>query len=173
VKQFEIKTYPAACLKEKAREITDFKGDIPAIVKAMSGVMYVHRGIGLAATQVGLDIRLLIIDVGDGLQVFANPVFTKRSKKKCKMEEGCLSLPGITVNVSRSEEVEVSAKDINGKQFIRKYKGLMARVLQHEADHLDGKLLIDHLNPIKSAIAIHQLKNAGKRRVIKKDAGEI
>ncbi|HPS20820.1 MAG TPA: peptide deformylase [Candidatus Omnitrophota bacterium] len=170
---FEIRTYPDDCLREKTAEVRDFKGDLPAIVKAMADAMYIHKGIGLAAPQVGLALRLLVIDIGEGLQVFANPMFLKKSKKKCKVEEGCLSLPGITFMMSRPEEVEITAQDIKGKKFSRKYTGMMARVLQHEADHLDGKLLIDYMNPLKNALAVQKLKKTKKSARTKDSGREI
>ena len=130
----------------------------------MADIMYATEGIGLAATQVGLDESILVIDTGGKLQTFINPIITERSTKKTVMEEGCLSLPGVTVNVARPEHIKVKAFNLKGESFIREFDGLMAKVIQHELDHLHGKLLIDYLNPIKKIFASKKLAS-NKRKV--------
>lgn len=162
----ELKTHPDQCLRIKTHPVERFDSELESTIRAMADIMYLNQGIGLAATQVGLGMNLMIIDIGEGLTVFINPEIIERSSKKDKMEEGCLSLPGITVNVARSEKIKVKAQDIHGELFLNTYNGLMAKVIQHEIDHLNGKLLIDYLNPVLRLFADRKLsrqKNGPKK----------
>lgn len=159
----ELKIYPDPHLRINARPLKRFTGDLADTIRAMAEIMYINRGMGLAATQVGLEIRLLTIDTGKGLKTFVNPEIVKRSGKKGKMEEGCLSLPDTKVNISRSEEIEVKAQDARGGVFQEKFNGLTARVIQHEIDHLNGKLLIDYLNPVARFMAAKKIKTWKKK----------
>ena len=162
--QLELKTYPDPCLRIKTKPIEEFDGALEEIVRSMADMMYVSQGVGLAATQVGLGLSLLVMDPGDGLQVLANPQIVDKSKKKTALGEGCLSLPGMTVNVFRPEEIKVRAQNEHGEFFLKKYSGLAAKVVQHEMDHLKGRLIIDYLNPFSYFIA---------KRKFKKDAEGI
>ena len=155
--QLEIKTYPDPCLRVRTRPVEDFNKDLEETVRKMADLMYISNGIGLAATQVGLGLCLFIADIGEGLRVFANPEIVETSKAKDRMEEGCLSLPGISVNVSRPLQIKVRAQDAHGDVFLEKFSGLMAKVIQHEMDHLNGKMLIDHLNSILRIMAERKL----------------
>ncbi len=162
----ELKEYPDQCLRIKTKPVERFDSELESTVRAMADTMYLHQGIGLAATQVGLGLNLMIIDIGEGLTVFTNPKVVERSSKKDKMEEGCLSLPGVTVNVTRPERIKVRAQDIHGGAFLKTYNGLMAKTIQHEVDHLNGKLLIDYLNPLLRLFADRKLsrqKNGAKK----------
>lgn len=162
----ELKTHPDQCLRIKTKPVERFDSELESIVRAMADTMYLNQGIGLAATQVGVGLDLMIIDTGEGLTVFINPEIVERSSKKAKMEEGCLSLPGVTVNVARSERIKVRAQDIRGEAFLKTFDGLMAKVIQHEIDHLNGKLLIDYLNPVLRLFADRKLsrqKNGPKK----------
>ncbi|MGB3113944.1 MAG: peptide deformylase, partial [Candidatus Omnitrophota bacterium] len=127
--KLELKTYPESCLRTKTNPAENFKNNLQKTLKAMADVMYVNNGIGLAATQVGIDASFIVVDAGEGLEPFVNPKVVGRSKRKIRMEEGCLSLPGIAVDVSRSEQITVKAQDENGNTFIKDYAGLMARVI--------------------------------------------
>jgi peptide deformylase len=153
----EIKTYPDPCLKIRTKPVEKFDDDFRELLCSMVDMMYVGQGIGLAATQVGLGLNLLVMDPGDGLLNVVNPEIIEASKKRDTMEEGCLSLPGVTVSVARPESVKVRAQDENGDFFIRKFEGLAAKVVQHEMDHLEGRLLIDYLDPIRRFIACRKL----------------
>lgn len=153
--------------------VEQFTQDIGKTLKSMADIMYVGQGIGLAATQVGLGLSVLVVDIGDGLTNYINPVILERSRKKSNMEEGCLSLPGITVNVARPEEITVRAQDEQGEFFTRKLSGLAAKTVQHEIDHLHGRLIIDHLDPIRRFIAARKLTGLKRRQTGKTcEAGE-
>jgi peptide deformylase len=160
----ELKTYPESCLRKKTNPVKNFETDLSKTIRAMGEVMYINNGIGLAATQVGIDSRFLVFDIGEGLQALVNPEITKKSKKTSCMEEGCLSLPGIAVSVKRPSEISVKAQDETGKSAVKKFTGLMATVIQHEIDHLDGKLLIDYMNPVKRLMAARKLARDKRKR---------
>lgn len=162
-----LRTYPDPCLRIKTNPVDQFNTDISDTVKAMADIMYASGGIGLAATQVGLGLSMLVVDLGDELIEFINPEIVELSKNKTRMEEGCLSLPGVTVNVARPEKVKVRAQNKNGEFFIKKYDGLMAKALQHEMDHLDGKLLLDHLDPIRRFMVSKSLTGKHKKEAQK------
>jgi peptide deformylase len=149
VKKLTIKTYPDPCLRIKTKTVEKFDDDLKGVVKSMLDLMYIHQGIGLAATQVGLGLSLFVMDFGEGPVTFVNPETIGTSGKKTRMEEGCLSLPGVTVSVARPEKVEVRAQDENGGFFIKVYDSLAAKVVQHESDHLKGRLIIDYLDPVR------------------------
>ncbi|MBL7072410.1 MAG: peptide deformylase [Candidatus Omnitrophica bacterium] len=160
----EIKTYPDPCLRIKTRKVEKFNGDTVKMLDDMANIMYANQGIGLAAPQVGLGLRALIIDTGDGLMSYINPVIEDESKERSKLEEGCLSLPGITVNVTRPEKITVRAQDAGGKFFLKTLNGLFAKAIQHEIDHLNGKLIIDYLDPVRYFLAVRSLKQAKKNK---------
>lgn len=113
------------------------------LVHNMIGTMHRAKGIGLAGPQVGQLHRLTVIDIGTGPQVFINPYISSAGFRQVLFEEGCLSIPGVYGWVKRPEKIAVKYLDLNGKKHRVKFDGLMARVLQHEIDHLDGVLFID------------------------------
>lgn len=154
----EIKTYPDPCLRIKTRNVETFGPELKGILSAMADIMYASQGIGLAATQVGLGLSLIVVDIGEGLTNFVNPVIAEESVTKTIMEEGCLSLPGISVSVKRPEKVQVRAQDVNGEFFIKNFSGLYAKAVQHEIDHLCGRLIIDYLDPVRRIFAKKKLK---------------
>ncbi|MBI4375643.1 MAG: peptide deformylase [Elusimicrobia bacterium] len=121
---------------------------LPALLKDMWATMYAVRGVGLAAPQIGLNIRLSIIDIKPGGKsrplVLINPKMLS-SEGELREEEGCLSLPGIYARIIRASRVRIRALDAEGKPYEMSGEGLLARAFQHEIDHLDGKLFIDHL----------------------------
>lgn len=148
--KYKIVTHPNTVLRKKSgilsqAEIIKFKKSIPEFVN----IMLEKDGIGLAAPQVGVSKRFLAINKnvhgGDEHLVLFNPRITFQSKKTTVMEEGCLSVPDVFANVARSEKVRVKALDINGNKIDFKAKGMLARVLQHEVDHLNGILFIDKI----------------------------
>jgi len=153
-----LRTYPDPCLRIKTKPVKNFDRNLEDIVKAMAEMMYLNQGIGLAAPQAGVGLDVIVVDVGEGICTFVNPVVLERSKKRSRMEEGCLSLPGVTVGVSRPEEVSVRAQDERGKFFTRKFAGLAATAVQHEIDHLSGKLIIDYLDPVRYFVATRRLR---------------
>ncbi|MCM8779905.1 MAG: peptide deformylase [Candidatus Omnitrophica bacterium] len=139
----KIRTYPDPVLRQKAKPVSQVTAEIREILKEMSKAMYLGMGIGLAAPQVGISKQLIVIDAGEGLKCFVNPKIIQK-KGSSVLEEGCLSFPGISVRVKRAAEVKVEAMDENGAPLNMTGRGLMAHVLQHEIDHLRGRLIIDY-----------------------------
>ncbi|MFT3754761.1 MAG: peptide deformylase [Pseudoxanthomonas sp.] len=133
----------------------------------MFQTMYEAPGIGLAATQVNTHQRFMVIDVTEGREqplVFINPVVRERSVELRSYQEGCLSIPGIFADVTRADGIVVEALDRHGKPFELRTDGLLATCVLHEIDHLDGKLFIDHLSPLKRDRAIKKLEKLRKSR---------
>lgn len=161
--RLEVRTYPDPCLRIKTKKAERFDRELERTLRSMADIMYMSQGIGLAATQVGLGLSILVVDAGDGLLDLVNPVILEESEKKDSMEEGCLSLPGALVNIKRPESIKVRAQDKNGEFFIKKFDGLTSRAVQHEIDHLNGRLIIDHLDPIRRFIASRKLTGARGR----------
>lgn len=153
----EILSHPNPVLKQRAEDVEHFGDrDLKSLVAAMARDMYEAPGIGLAATQVGRLTRVLVYDVDDGLVALCNPEIVEYSDQTEVAEEGCLSFPGIEVPVERSTAVTCEAVDIDGKPVRIEAKGLLARVLQHEIDHLDGILIIDRAAPPERKAAIRR-----------------
>ena len=140
-----IFTIGAKELRIKANPITKFDGRLGVILRDMADTMYQADGIGLAAPQVGIQRRLVVVDVGEGLIEFVNPEIID-SEGECGMAEGCLSVPGRRGFVYRPETVTVRAQDKAGKFFTIKADGLLARCIQHEIDHLNGVLYVDKMD---------------------------
>ncbi len=152
----DILTYPNPLLREKARPVTEFGDMLKAIARDMAETMYAEPGVGLAATQIGVSLRLITIDVreADGesgeLLKLANPEIIEQEGEIIG-EEGCLSVPGVREDVKRAERIKVRAQDLDGQEKIIEAEGFLAVVFQHEIDHLDGILFIDRLSPLKRA----------------------
>jgi peptide deformylase len=138
----EIRTVGDPALRKKAVYIKRISKNIRSLIKDMASTMYEADGVGLAAPQVGVCKRLVVLDVGEGLLVLINPVIT-HSEGEVLMVEGCLSVPEKAGKVVRAEKVTVEALDENGRKIWVTGEGLLARALLHELDHLDGKLYID------------------------------
>lgn len=142
-----IRKYPDDCLREISRDVETNSIQSPEIqtfVKDLKETLLVENGIGIASPQVGVNLRIIIVDLDENPKVFINPKITKKSRRKLSIEEGCLSIPGIYGVVRRYRSINVEAFDEDGKQLIFKAEGLFAVVLQHEIDHLNGVLFIDH-----------------------------
>ena len=134
-------------LKEKCEKVTKFDSALEMLVEAMYDTLEEADGVGLAGPQVGVPQRLFVVWLADGTKkTFINPEILETSVETCPYEEGCLSLPGVYHNVIRPAKVKVFAQDVKGHSFTLEASGLMARVIQHENDHLDGKLFIDRLS---------------------------
>lgn len=149
----EIVTYPDPLLGVRAKEVSEIDADIRQLVADMVETMHRAPGIGLAANQVGVTRRVAVADLSVGedpsqLVVLINPRVVSQDGRQTG-EEGCLSLPGITEIVERSNLVEVEALNLDGEQFRIRGEGLLARVLLHEIDHLDGILFLERLSPLK------------------------
>lgn len=147
-----ILRYPDARLHKIAKPITVFDERIQKLVADMAETMYDAPGIGLAASQVDVHEQLIVIDTSDardGLLVLINPVIIRASDERQVYEEGCLSVPGIYDGVERSAQVRVKAQDRNGQFFELDAEGLLAVCIQHEIDHLKGKVFVEYLSPLK------------------------
>jgi len=149
--KLEILEFPDPRLRTVAEPVERFDEALQALVDDMLETMYAANGIGLAATQVDQHIRLLVLDVSeerDQPRTYINPeIVDQEGEQVC--EEGCLSVPGIYANVSRADRVRVRARDPKGQVFEEDAEGLHAVCLQHEMDHLAGKLFVDYLSPLK------------------------
>jgi len=121
-----------------------------------------NQGIGLAAPQVGISKSIIIVTEGKSSHAFLNPSIVKQSKEKERDEEGCLSLPGLFVKVSRSKQVEIIAQTIEGEEVRIVARDLAARIFQHEIDHIEGKLIIHRISPLAKWKLRNQLKNLAK-----------
>lgn len=150
----EIKKYPERVLREKTSPVDKIDGKLQRLIDDMVETMYAAPGVGLAAPQVGISKRLIVIDVSmrdeekTPLIVLINPEIIENGGE-IEAEEGCLSLPGYTTVVKRSERVVVRGLDRKGKPLDVEGRGLLSRALQHEIDHLNGTLLIDRISSIK------------------------
>jgi peptide deformylase len=143
-----VKLYGDPILRTKARRVATVTPEIRQIIADMVDTMWHQVGIGLAAPQVGIALRILVMDDGKGgARTLINPAITDRGGR-VREEEGCLSLPGIFAEVERSKWVNVAAEDEEGRSVSFEARGLQAKVIQHEIDHLDGVLFIDHLPPV-------------------------
>lgn len=151
---------PDPRLREMSQPVVHFDDALQTLIEDMFETMYDAHGVGLAAPQIGINLRLSVIDVShDKTQqmVIINPEITAAEGSK-KFEEGCLSVPGAYDTVIRAEKVTVKALDRHGKPFEIHADGLLAECLQHEIDHMNGKLFIDLLSPLKKAMARKKLE---------------
>ena len=156
-----ILKYPNSRLREKAKTVEVFDERIKDIVSNMVDTMMDAKGIGLAATQVDIHLRIVVIDISEDYSsptTFINPEMKITDETPKSYTEGCLSIPGIQEPVERPTEVLVNAFDQEGNSFEQKYTGLMATCIQHEIDHLNGKLFIDYLSPLKRQLIRKQIK---------------
>jgi peptide deformylase len=149
--QLIILNYPDPRLHTVAKPVSDVNAEIRRLVADMAETMYAAPGIGLAATQVDQHIQLILVDTSkeqNDLQVFINPKITAKNGEQ-EYEEGCLSVPGIYETVTRAERITVEALDLQGKKFKLNAEGLLAVCIQHEMDHLLGKVFVEYLSPLK------------------------
>jgi peptide deformylase len=139
----EIVKYPNPVLRKKCEKVESLTPEVKKLIEDMIETMREGGGIGLAAPQVGILKRIIVVETPEGPRGFVNPKVVRRSRKKEVIEEGCLSFPSLFLKIKRAREVEVETLDEKGKRI--KVQGLLARVLQHEIDHLDGILFIDKI----------------------------
>ena len=158
----DIVYYGDPILRKKAKPVIIFDDKLKTFIEEMKETMVEHDGLGLAAPQVGQSIQIVVIDATKGEKppyVFINPEFTFLSKDEVEHEEGCLSFPDIHLNITRPSIVSVKACDENGKACaIEKSDDILARALQHEIDHLNGILIIDHISVIQRKLLSGKLK---------------
>ena len=166
--QLTILRYPDPRLHTVAKPVAGVDARLKKLVGDMLAIMYEADGIGLAATQVDVHERLIVIDVSEGRDkplVLINPEISWASDEKQVNDEGCLSVPGIYDGVERSSAVKVQALDLDGKLQVHEAEGLLAVCIQHEMDHLMGKVFVQYLSPLK--------RNRIKTRMIKQQKSEL
>jgi len=160
-----IRLYGDDFLRRKSREVEEMSEEVRRLIGNMAKLMYRNKGVGLAAPQVGVLKRVIVADVGEGLVSLVNPKILWRQGKDI-MSEGCLSIPGITLEIERSKEVIVEGLNREGEKIQFGAVGVLARVLQHEIDHLDGILVVDRVakKKIKSIKKqLDEIKDMGKK----------
>jgi peptide deformylase len=170
--KLNILEFPDPRLTTVAKEVADFDEDLKKLVADMTETMYEARGIGLAATQVNVHKRLLVLDVSekqDQPRVYINPQIVESSGEQV-YEEGCLSVPGIYADVKRAEKVTVRAQNLDGTTFEEQLDGLHAVCVQHEMDHLIGRLFVDYLSPLKRNMVRKKLEK--QRKIAAQEAEE-
>jgi len=162
----DILNYPDPRLHTVAKPVKEVNATIRRLIDDMAETMYAAPGIGLAATQVNQHVQLLLVDTSetkDQLQVFINPKILERDGEQI-YEEGCLSVPGVYESVTRAEKILVEALDKDGNRFTLEAHGLLSVCIQHEMDHLLGKVFVEYLSPLK--------RNRIKNKMLKQHRGK-
>lgn len=166
----EILEFPDPRLRTEARPVEEYDAALAELVEDLFETMYEEKGIGLAATQVDAHVRVLVMDTSEernNPRAFVNPEIVEADGTQV-YEEGCLSVPGIYAKVERAEQIRVRARHPDGSEFEVDLEGLEAVCLQHEMDHLAGKLFVDYLSPLKRQMVRKRLEKA--RRQARQDA---
>jgi peptide deformylase len=160
----KVRKYGDPTLRKSAAPIGDVTPEVRRIIADMTETMYDEVGVGLAAPQVGISLRLIVISDEDtrGVQALLNPAIVERGGEVTG-EEGCLSIPGVFAPVTRAAWVKVEARSVDGQPVAINARGLRARVLQHEIDHLDGVLFIDRVDPMVRDRIKRKIKKEGLR----------
>lgn len=148
MKPLAIKEYPDKVLRKQCSSVEEVTEKEKQLLNKMIFTMHFFRGIGLAASQIGIAQRLIIADIGEGILQLANPKIIT-IKGMDSMQESCLSIPQASVNIERPYQIVVIGLNEKGEKIEHKTEGLLARVLQHEIDHLNGKLIIDYMSAVK------------------------
>ena len=159
-----ILRYPDPRLMKASRPVTSFDAALKTLVENMAETMYAAPGVGLAAPQVNVHRQIVVIDVSEQrneLKVFINPEIIHTSEEKARFEEGCLSLPGVYDEIERPAQVTVRAQNAEGQLFEIEAEGLLAVCVQHEIDHLKGRVFVDYLSPMK--------RNRIKKKLLKEE----
>ncbi len=174
--KYPVTVYGDPILRKRAQEIDKDYPNLKEVIENMWETMYYSDGVGLAAPQVGMSIRLFVVDASSGAddepelenfqKVFINPEILEVDGEKWVMNEGCLSLPEIREDVSRHDEVTLRYFDENFEEHTETFKGFAGRVIQHEYDHLDGKLFIDYLSPLRKRLLKSKLISISQGKVI-------
>lgn len=170
-----IIAYGDPILRQKAKEIDEDYPELNTLIDNMFETMYAASGVGIAAPQIGKSIRLFVIDASpyeedepqlkDFKKVFINPIIIQEEGEKWSSSEGCLSIPDIREDVSRLSKLTINYLDQNWEEHEETYDGLAARIIQHEYDHIEGKLFTDHLTPLRKALLKSKLDAIAKGRV--------
>jgi peptide deformylase len=157
VATFPVRTFGDPVLRQRAREVEELDASLARLVEAMTETMYAEHGVGLAAPQIGVQRRLYTYDVGEGPQVLINPEIVESSGESV-FEEGCLSVPGLRFEIVRPERITLRGIDLDGREVLIEDDDYLARVMQHELDHLDGVLVVDRLDPVARKAALRELR---------------
>jgi len=173
-----IVNYPHPALRYQSRPVTQIDADLRTAVQEMFGLMYAARGVGLAANQVALPYRFFVLNLTadpeqkDQEVVFINPEIVKRHSS-IEDEEGCLSLPGVSSKVRRAKKIKVQAFNLQGELVEHEGEDLFSRAVQHEIDHLDGKLFIDHLGMLERRAIKEKLREFEAQYQQARASGEL
>jgi len=158
----EILTYPDPVLRKKADDVETITDEYHQLIEEMAEAMYDDDGVGLAAPQVGVSKRVIVVDGGEGFMALFNPEIIKTGDDTDTVEEGCLSLPGIRVQVERPTQITLRALNVKGETVQLEIEGLVARIFQHEIDHLNGILIIDRVSSINRSLLKSKLRKLEK-----------
>lgn len=162
--KLEIKLFPDPVLHKKSKPVKQITEGYRKLLSQMAQLMYDSSGIGLAAPQVGVSENLIVVDCGSGLYKLINPKIIKKQGRQI-LQEGCLSIPGVCINVKRAKKVWVEALDEIGKSVNIQAEGVLACVFQHEIEHLEGKLIIEHASLLEKIKIKNKLKALKKKRL--------
>ena len=160
---YAIRVFGDPVLTQRAAEVDDINGALARLADDMLTTMYEAPGLGLAAPQVGVQKRLFVYDAGDGPAVLVNPVISE-SSGEWAYEEGCLSVPGLSWEIIRPKEIHLTGYDLDGNEVSFEADELLARLFQHEMDHLDGVLLLEHLDDEQRKAAKKALREQAMAR---------
>ncbi len=156
----EIVTYPQEVLRREAEPIEEIDQEVRDLADRMTEMMFRAEGVGLAAPQIGVGKKLIVVNLEDDFHILINPEMVERSEEEESKEEGCLSVPGPEASVSRSQKVVVRGTDLEGNEVSLTREGMAARVFQHEVDHINGKLFIDHLTEAERSLALREYRKS-------------
>lgn len=160
--ELKIRIYPDPLLKKKVRIVKNISQEERQLLSRMAQLMYDSQGVGLAANQVGIDKAMLVADPGNRLYKLINPRIVKRQGKSV-LDEGCLSVPEVCLKIKRAKKVVVEAQDEEGKPIKVEAEGLLSHILQHEIDHLNGKLIIDRISLFNKLMIRKKLKRLRRK----------
>lgn len=161
--KLKVRTFGDPCLERLSEQVQAIGPAERMLIESMIKTMYVEDGVGLAAPQVGINRRIFVADIGDGPMAVVNPKILKK-EGTIVMEEGCLSVPGINVEIERPHMIRLHYLDENGMQQEKDLTDLKARVVLHEMDHLDGKMIIDYIAPSEREKFIRQFKEKSDQK---------
>jgi peptide deformylase len=165
----KMRLYPDPVLRHQAEPINEITDEIRQLADGMVETLVIETGYGLAAPQVGVSKRLILVDVEDDFYIVVNPEIVEFSEEIQDGPEGCLSIPGIEADLERSERILVRGLSLEGEALEIEAEGLIARVFQHELDHLNGILFIDHLSNTKRNLLLKEFEKMQKEKKSKKE----
>ena len=155
--------YPDPVIRKKSEFVEEVNEEIKQLIEDMTDTMHASSGVGLAAVQIGVLKRVIVVNVGEEFIAMVNPEILE-NEGESQMEEGCLCLPGVLIEIKRSEKVKVKGLNDKGEEIVVDAEGLLARALQHEVEHLDGILIIDKVSRIKRQLLTSKLRKEAKER---------